>query len=350
MTHDPDGPGCPLPNRDYSRIVLGHGGGGQLSKELIETVFLPEFENAELAELADSAVVELESGSVAVTTDSYVVRPLFFPGGSIGDLAINGTVNDLAMRGANPRVLTAGFIIEEGLELDRLRQIVRDMARSARSAGVRVVAGDTKVVERGSCDGCYVNTAGFGVVPSGVAIGPGRARAGDVVLISGSIADHAMAIMSVRESLGFDAEIRSDTAPLNGLVATMLEVCPEIHVLRDPTRGGLAATLNEIATASRVGIVIRQADVPVRPVVASACEILGFDPLEMANEGKLVCVAPPQYADALVQAMRSHELGRESILIGAIVEDHPRSVVVESPMGSKRILPMPLGEPLPRIC
>ncbi len=266
-----EGWSCPLPLRDHPNIVMGHGGGGKLSADLIQYLFLPAFGNEALNRLGDSTVFSLDGGRVAMSTDSFVVRPLFFPGGNIGELAVNGTVNDIAMSGARPLYLTAGFILEEGLSLAQLGTIVEGMAAAARGAGVQLIAGDTKVVDRGHGDGVYINTSGVGVIPPGVDIGPHRARPGDAVLLSGTIGDHGMAIMSVREGLQFETEIVSDTAPLNGLVEAMLAVAPDVHVLRDPTRGGLASALNEIAQAAKVGVALDERKIPVNPAVHSAC-------------------------------------------------------------------------------
>lgn len=350
----PAGFSCPLPLRDYPHVVMGHGGGGSLSHDLIEHVFLPAFANPLLDRLGDSTVVDLAAslagGRLALSTDSYVVRPLFFPGGSIGDLAVNGTVNDLAMSGARPLYLTAGFIVEEGLPIGDLAEVARRMGAAAARAGVRIVTGDTKVVERGHGDGVYVNTAGVGVVPAGIDIGAEPVRPGDVVIASGTLGDHGMAIMSVREGLEFEAEIVSDTAPLHGLVAAMLAACPEIRVFRDPTRGGVATSLNEIAAAAGLGIEIDEQALPVRPVVAAACEILGLDPLQVANEGKLLAIVPAAAADRVLAAMRGHEHGRDAVPFGRMVDRHPRLVVMRTAIGGTRILPMPLGEQLPRIC
>jgi len=351
----PSGFACPLPLRDYPHVVMGHGGGGALSRDLIEHVFLPAFSNPLLDRLGDSTVLDLGAdllagGRLAVSTDSYVVRPLFFPGGSIGDLAVNGTVNDLAMSGAKPLYLTAGFILEEGLPIGDLAEVARRMGAAAARAGVRVVAGDTKVVERGHGDGVYVNTAGVGVVPAGIDVGVGRVRAGDVVIASGPLGDHGMAIMSVREGLEFEAEIASDTAPLHGLVAAMLAVCPAIRTLRDPTRGGVATSLNEIAAAAGLGIEVDEQAIPVRPVVAAACEILGLDPLQVANEGRLLAIVPAEAAERVLAAMRSHEHGTAATPIGRVVDRHLRMVVMRTAIGGTRIIPMPLGEQLPRIC
>lgn len=346
---------CPTPLRDHPRVILGHGGGGALSHELIEHVFLRAFSNPLLDRLGDSTVLDVAGnlvggGRLAISTDSYVVRPLFFPGGSIGDLAVNGTVNDLAMSGAQPLCLTAGFIIEEGFPIAELAAVVDEMAEAARGAGVRIVTGDTKVVERGHGDGVYINTAGLGIVPAGVAVGAEPIRAGDVVLLSGTIGDHGMAIMSVREGLAFESRIESDSAPLHGLVATMLRACREVRMLRDPTRGGVAASLNEIASLASCGIEIEEAAVPVHPHVASACEMLGLDPLLVANEGKLIAIVPPAAADDVLDAMRAHEHGRRAVRLGRIVAEHPRIVVMKTAIGGTRVIPMPIDEVLPRIC
>lgn len=355
MSLPPSGFACPLPLRDYPHVVMGHGGGGALSRDLIEHVFLPAFSNPLLERLGDSTVVDLVDdlgggGRLALSTDSYVVRPLFFPGGSIGELAVNGTVNDLAMSGAKPLYLTAGFIIEEGLPIGDLAEVARRMGVAAARAGVRIVTGDTKVVERGHGDGVYVNTAGVGVVPAGVMINATPPLPGDVVLASGTLGDHGMAIMSVREGLAFEAAITSDTAPLHGLVAAMLAACPAIRALRDPTRGGAATSLNEIATAANLGIELKEEAIPVRPAVAAACEILGLDPLQVANEGKLLAIVPSDMADAVLAAMRSHEHGRDAVAIGRVIARHPRMVSMRTAIGATRIVPMPLGEQLPRIC
>ncbi|MCC7054847.1 MAG: hydrogenase expression/formation protein HypE [Gemmatimonadaceae bacterium] len=341
---------CPLPLRDYPTIVIGHGGGGQLGNELVEHLFKPAFSNDALDRMADSTVLALPPGRIAYSTDSFVVRPLEFPGGSIGALAVNGTVNDLAMSGARPLYLSAGFILEEGLPMAVLGRIVTDMAAAAREAGVRIVTGDTKVVERGHGDGCYINTSGLGVIADGIDIAPQRAEVGDVVLVSGTIGDHGMAIMSVREGLEFDTTIVSDCASLASLVADMLAVTPDIHVLRDPTRGGLASSLNEIAAASGVGIVIRESALPVLPQVASACEILGMDPVFVANEGKLLAIVPPQHAMDMLAAMRAHPRGANAAIIGEVTASHPGMLVARTAIGAQRVIAMQLGEQLPRIC
>ena len=341
---------CPLPLRDYPHIVMGHGGGGKLSAELVEHVFLPAFRNEQLDALGDSTPLQLPGSRIAVSTDSFVVQPLFFPGGCIGNLAVHGTVNDLAMSGAKPLYLTAGFILEEGLPMGQLIRIVNEMGRSAREAGVTIIAGDTKVVERGHGDGCYINTTGIGILPANQRISIDRARPGDVVLVSGTVGDHGMAVMSVREGLEFESPLFSDSASLAGLVQSMLETCPDIRVLRDPTRGGLATSLNEIAAASRCGIKIDETSVPVNPIVRSACEFFGLDPMLVANEGKLVAIVPAENAESLLATMRAHPMGQNASIIGRIVADANRLVVAKTALGANRIVPMPIGQQLPRIC
>ncbi len=346
---------CPLPLRDYPKIVLGHGGGGKLSNELIENLFLPAFSNETLEKLGDAATIDLngilQNGArLAYSTDSFVVNPLFFPGGNIGDLAINGTVNDVAMSGAKPLFLSAGFIIEEGFEMENLGKIVASMSRAAQLANVSVVTGDTKVVERGKGDGVFINTSGIGIVSGGVNIAPNLAQTGDIVIVSGEIGLHGIAIMSVREGLEFDAPILSDCAPLNGLVAEMLEVTKEIHVLRDATRGGVASVLNEIAKSSNVGIRLQENSLPVPRIVRSACEMLGLDPLYIANEGKLVAILPREYADQMLEKMHSNEFGKKAEIIGEVVAEHAGMVVAKTGIGGTRVVDLQLGEQLPRIC
>ena len=341
---------CPIPLRSHPNIVMGHGGGGKLSAELVEHLFLPAFANDTLASLGDSAQLDVNGARLAFSTDSYVVRPLFFPGGNIGALAVHGTVNDIAMSGAQPLFLSAGFILEEGLPLDQLGVIAESMGAAARVAGVTLVTGDTKVVDKGHGDGVFINTSGFGLIPPGVHIGPDRARPGDVVIVSGALGVHGIAIMSVREGLEFGTVIQSDSAPLNGLVAAMLAVTPEIHVLRDPTRGGLASSLNEIAKASGVGIAYTERKLPVPPDVQAACDILGMDPVYIANEGKLVAMVPPAQAEAVLAAMQAHPLGREAVIIGEVTEQHPGVVVAKTGIGGSRVVDMQVGEQLPRIC
>jgi len=341
---------CPMPLRDYPQIVMGHGGGGKLSADLVEHLFLPAFQNDTLASLADAAHFTIGGQRLAFSTDSYVVRPLFFPGGCIGDLAINGTVNDLSMLGARPLFLSVGMIVEEGLPMATLGSLAERMASAARQAGVQVVTGDTKVVDKGHGDGVYINTSGVGLIPDGVNIAPQNARPGDAILVSGMIGDHGMAIMSVREGLEFESVIESDSAPLNHLVAAMLETTGNIHVLRDPTRGGVASSLNEIAKSANVGMVLDENALPVRPEVAAACELLGMDPLFVANEGKLIAVVPAEDAEALLETMRRHPLGKDAAIIGHVVDAHPGIVVAKTGIGGTRVITMQIGEQLPRIC
>ncbi|WP_145911336.1 hydrogenase expression/formation protein HypE [Kitasatospora viridis] len=329
---------------------MGHGGGGTLSSELVEHVFAPAFGSPELSGFPDSAVLRLGGARLAFSTDSFVVRPLFFPGGSIGDLAVNGTVNDLAMSGAVPAFLSCAFLLEEGVELETVARVAEAIGAAARAAGVRVATGDTKVVESGHGDGVYVNTAGIGLVPDGVDIRPDRAVPGDVVIVSGPIGLHGVAVMSVREGLEFGVRIESDCAPLGGLVAAMLAVTPDLHVLRDPTRGGVAAALNEIAASSSVGVLLQERALPVPPEVANACALLGLDPLYVANEGKLVAFVPREHADAVLAAMLAHPLGAGARIIGECVDAHPGMVVARTAFGATRVVDRPLGEQLPRIC
>jgi hydrogenase expression/formation protein HypE len=341
---------CPLPLRNTPNIVLGHGGGGKLSAELVQHLFLPAFRNHMLAQLGDSAVLNLAGARLAFSTDSFVVRPLFFPGGNIGDLAVNGTVNDIAMSGAQPLFLSAGFILEEGLPLEQLSAIVQSMEAAARRAGVSLVTGDTKVVEKGHGDGVYINTSGIGLIPEGVSPAPDQAQPGDVVIVSGEIGLHGIAVMSVRAGITFETMVESDCAPLNGLVAAMLAATPEIHVLRDPTRGGVASSLNEIAKASQAGIVLEERALPVPAAVRAACELLGLDPLYVANEGKLLAIVPAAVADGLLAAMRRHPLGSGATIIGQVVARHPGMVVARTGIGGTRVVDMQVGEQLPRIC
>ncbi|WP_370326117.1 hydrogenase expression/formation protein HypE [Euzebya sp.] len=347
---DFEGATCPLPLRQFPQVVMGHGGGGKLSAELVEHLFAPAFDSTVLDRLGDSAVLERPAGRIAVSTDSFVVQPLFFPGGDIGQLAVHGTVNDVAMSGAVPQHLTCGFILEEGFGLDQLNAIALSMAAAARHAGVELVAGDTKVVDRGHGDGVYITTTGIGVVPDGVDIGPHRASPGDKVIVSGTLGDHGMAIMSRREGLEFTSEIASDTAALNHVVADLLAAAPDVHVLRDPTRGGLAATLNEIAAAAQVGITYTEALLPVDRLVAAACEMLGMDPVYVANEGKLVAIVPPEQADAALEAIRRHPEGERAAVIGEVVADHPGMVAARTGIGGTRVVDTQIGAQLPRIC
>lgn len=342
---------CPMPLRDSPTIVMGHGGGGAMSGELIEQLFLPAYGEAASADLGDSAVLPLEGGTrLAFSTDSFVVRPMFFPGGSIGDLAVNGTVNDLAMAGATPLFLSTAFILQEGTALADLGRVAQAVGRAARAAGVRLVTGDTKVVDSGSGDGVYVNTAGIGVLPEGVDIRPDRAAVGDAVLVSGDIGLHGVAVMSCREGLEFGTTVTSDTAALHGLVAAMLDTGADVHALRDPTRGGVSATLNEIARASGVGIDLVEQRIPVPQPVKDACGLLGLDPLQVANEGKLLAFVAEEDAERVLDAMRGHPLGAGAQRIGTCVDAHRKMVVARTGLGGTRVVDLPIGEQLPRIC
>jgi len=339
---------APLPARDT--ILLGHGSGGKLSAALIRDIFLPVFQNPALARMDDQAIVNVNGQRLAMTTDSFVVKPLFFPGGDIGSLAVHGTVNDLAMGGATPLFLSAAFIIEEGFSMDELRRVVHSMNRAASEAGVQIVTGDTKVVERGKGDGLFINTTGIGVVRDGVELSADHARPGDKVLLSGSIGDHGIAILAQREGLEFETEIVSDSAALHTLVAEMLSVTREIRCMRDPTRGGVSSTLNEIAQQSRVGIELQESSLPVHEQVQGACELLGLDPLYVANEGKLIAIVPAKVADILLQAMRRHPLGTEAQIIGTVTEKNAGLVTMRTPLGTTRVVDMLAGDQLPRIC
>ncbi|WP_435011586.1 hydrogenase expression/formation protein HypE [Tundrisphaera lichenicola] len=347
---------CPLPRSRYDHILLGHGSGGQLSADLIARVFLPGFGGETLGKLEDSASLRLDSGNgragprLAFTTDSFVVRPLFFPGGDIGRLAVHGTVNDLAVSGARPLYLSAAFILEEGLPLVDLRRIVASMRAACEEAGVSLVTGDTKVVDRGKGDGVFITTAGIGLMPEGRPLSIHSARPGDRILLSGTVGDHGIAIMSVREGLEFETVLESDTAPLHGLARVILDACPETRCMRDPTRGGLASALNELASASGVGVTLDEAAVPLRLEVRGACEMLGLDPLYVANEGKLIAVVPPEDSDRALQAMREHPLGRNASIVGTVVSEHPGMVILKSRVGGERVVTLLSGEQLPRIC
>lgn len=344
------GMSCPTPPVDQLHITLAHGSGGQLTADLVRQLFLPAFNNEYLARLGDQAIVSLNGVRIAFTTDAFVVTPLFFPGGDIGKLAINGTVNDLAMSGAKPLFIAAAFILEEGLAMDELSRIVDSMRQAACEAGVQVVTGDTKVVERGKGDKVFITTTGLGVVDASVGIAADQARPGDKVILSGTIGDHGITILSQRENLQFEGAVTSDTAALHTLVAAMLEVSDQIRCLRDPTRGGVATALNELAVASGVGIDIDEQRIPVKESVKGACEILGLDPLYVANEGKLIAIVAADAAEAVVGAMRRHPLGREARMIGEAVAQHPGVVVLRTAVGGKRVLDVPRGEQLPRIC
>jgi hydrogenase expression/formation protein HypE len=352
---------CPVPQSHYEHILLGHGSGGRLTAELLQSVFLPAFDNRILAALEDQATIELPSprrgeGSgvrgprLAVTTDSFVVRPLFFPGGDIGKLAVHGTVNDLAVGGAVPRFLAAAFILEEGLALADLKRIVASMRAACDAAGVTLVTGDTKVVDRGKGDQVFITTTGIGLVPEGRLLSIRNARPGDKVVLSGTVGDHGIAIMSVREGLEFETVLESDTAPLVGLTETMLQACPAIRCMRDPTRGGVSSALNELASASGVGVRLNEAAIPKRPEVHAACEMLGLDPLYVANEGKLLAVVPPDDAEHVVAAMRRHPLGRDAAVIGEVTAEPRGLVLLRSVVGGERVVTLLAGEQLPRIC
>jgi hydrogenase expression/formation protein HypE len=341
---------CPVPITDYKTVLLAHGGGGRLTQQMIWKMFLPSFRNEFLDPLHDGAVVSFNGVRLAFTTDSYVVNPIVFPGGDIGGLAVNGTVNDLAMCGARPLYLSAAFIIEEGFPMEDLWRVVQSMQAASKKAGVSLVTGDTKVVDRGKGDKIFINTSGVGLVESGVEIHPKRAKAGDQIILNGPIALHGIAILSVREGLEFESPIESDTAALNDLVMTMLDASKAIHVLRDPTRGGLAGVLNEISEQARVGISIVEDRIQIGEEVRGACEILGLDPLYVANEGKLIAFVDSEAADRVLAAMRRHPLGREAAVIGEVVSDHAGTVVMKSRIGGFRVVDMMSGEPLPRIC
>ena len=341
---------CPAPILDHKTVVLGHGSGGKLTHQLIQKMIVPAFQNPILEAQHDGAILPMNGVRIAFSTDSYIVHPIFFPGGNIGDLAVNGTVNDLAMCGAKAQYLSASLIIEEGLPMDDLWQVLSTMRAAAERAGVTLVTGDTKVVDRGKGDKIFVNTSGIGVVPENVNIDPTRASPGDLIILSGPIASHGMAIMSVREGLEFETVIESDTVALNDLVETMLEASSGVHVLRDPTRGGVASVLNEIAERSRVGIRIDESRIPIRADVQGACEVLGLDPLYVANEGKLLAFVSPHEADGVLAAMRRHPLGGEAEIIGEVMADHPQLVVMRTRIGGSRIVDMLSGEQLPRIC
>jgi hydrogenase expression/formation protein HypE len=341
---------CPAPIGEHKQIVLAHGSGGRMTHRLIQQEILPHFGNAHLDLLHDGAILNVNGSKLAFTTDSYVVKPLFFPGGNIGTLAVNGTVNDLAMCGARPLYLSVGFILEEGLPMGQFRRIVQSMREAADAAGVQLVTGDTKVVDRGKGDQIFINTSGVGLIHPMADIRPSRARPGDKILLNGPIAAHGIAIMSVREGLEFETEIQSDTAPLNGLVETLLSANHNIHVLRDPTRGGLASALNEIAEQANVCIRLDETAIPLNEDIKAACEMLGFDPLYVANEGKLLAFVPPAEAQATLSSMRNHAFGREAAIIGEVLEGNPSLVTMKTRIGGTRVVDMLSGEQLPRIC
>jgi hydrogenase expression/formation protein HypE len=356
---------CPLPVAEYDHVLLGHGSGGKLSADLLKQVFLPALGNSVLDALEDQATLDCFNAEavaapglahfkglprLAFTTDSFVVRPLFFPGGNIGELAVHGTINDLAVGGAIPRWLSAAFILEEGFPMADLRRIVASMANACREAEVLLVAGDTKVVDKGAADGMFITTAGIGLVPAGGSLSIRSAQPGDRIIVSGTVGDHGIAIMSVREGIEFETVLESDTAPLHDLTRVMLEACPTIRAMRDPTRGGVSSALNELAAASRVGVKLDEPAFPIRSEVRGACELLGLDPLYVANEGKLLAVVPRGDVDELLTVMRRHPLGRNAAVIGEVVADHPGIVIIRSVIGGERVLALLAGEQLPRIC
>ncbi|MEJ2039356.1 MAG: hydrogenase expression/formation protein HypE [Desulfosarcinaceae bacterium] len=332
------------------KISLDHGSGGKVAHQLTTEVLMPLFDNPILASLHDGAIFELDSGRLAFSTDSFVVDPIFFPGGDIGDLAVNGTVNDVAMCGAVPRYLSMGLILEEGLPMADLKQVLASMRRAMDKAGVQLITGDTKVVPRGAADKIFINTSGIGTLIPGLAVNSNQARPGDVVLLSGTMADHGIAVLTQREGLRFQSSVRSDTAPLNRMVQAMVSRTSEIHVMRDPTRGGVGTALNEIAEQSRVGIVVHEENLPVNQEVQGICELLGFDPLYLANEGKLLCIVPAAEGRAVLEAMRADDHGREACVIGEVVAENPGRVVMQTAIGGRRIIDMLAGEQLPRIC
>jgi hydrogenase expression/formation protein HypE len=341
---------CPVPRESHATVQMAHGGGGRAMRRLIEDVFLTAFGTSGGGPPHDSAVLDLPGGRVAFTTDTFVVSPLIFPGGDIGHLAVYGTVNDLAMAGAKPLALSAGFVLEEGLPMETLRRVVESMRAAAEEVGVRIVTGDTKVVDRGKGDGIFINTAGIGLIPSGVDISPRRVAPGDAILVSGDLGRHGIAIMSVREGLGFEGAIASDCASLAGLVAAMVQADPDIHCLRDLTRGGLAAAMCEIATDAHVGIQLHEASIPVSAPVASACELLGLDPLYVANEGRLVAFVPAEAAEEMLEVMKAHPAAPQPAIIGAVTAEHPGTVQLRNSLGGSRVVDLLSGEQMPRIC
>lgn len=341
---------CPIPVAGGDKVLLGHGSGGRLSAELLQRVFLPAFDNPALRRLDDQAVVDIGGARLAFTTDSFVVKPLFFRGGDIGSLAVYGTVNDLAMGGARPLCLSAAFILEEGFSIEALQCVVSSCRQAAAHAGIEVVTGDTKVVEKGSCDGMFINTSGIGVVPDGVKLSSDQARAGDRVLLSGPIGEHGIAILAQREGLEFDGAVESDSAPLHELVAAMLKFASGIRCMRDPTRGGLSSACNEIAASSHVGMLLEERAIPVREEVHGACELLGLDPLYVANEGKLTAIVDPAVAEQALEVMRRHPLGKDAQIIGTVTDRHPGQVFLRTKIGTTRIVDMLSGDQLPRIC
>lgn len=341
---------CPLPLRRYASLQMGHGSGGRMTQELIEHLFVPAFGHADQASM-DAALFELRAGgTLAITTDSFVVNPLIFPGGDIGSLAIHGTINDLAVSGARPMYFTAGFILEEGLAMETLVMVVQSMAEAARRCGVSVIAGDTKVVERGRCDGLYINTTGIGIMHDGVHLGPQYLKPGDVLLVNGPLGNHGMAILAKRNNLTFEPPLESDSAPLHDIIEEVLAEYPQVHAMRDLTRGGLAAAVNEFAGSANLGITLYEQAIPIESVVANACEVLGFDPLTIANEGRFIAIVPKEIAESVLAAMKALRDGHGAAIIGEVTSEHTGIVVGRNAFGGERVIPMPAGELLPRIC
>ena len=341
---------CPVPLSHNQQIIMAHGSGGKMGADLIAKTFLPAFDNAALRAGDDGAVFDVDFGKLAISTDSHVVTPLFFPGGDIGHLSVCGTVNDVSMMGAKPLYLSVGFILEEGLSMETLQKVVASMQSAAKEANVQIICGDTKVVQRGKADGIYINTTGVGVVRPGSVINGSQAKPGDLVILNGPIGDHGIAVLGARGDLGFETDVVSDSAPLNHLISAMMDVSNNIHVLRDPTRGGLATTLNEIANQSNVGIILNEMSIPVRPAVASVCEMLGFDPLYIANEGKLVVIVSREDAQKVLEVMRKTKYGEDACVIGEVLSTPEKRVIMKTAIGSTRVVDVLMGEILPRIC
>ncbi len=345
------GPVCPIPISQHKQIMLGHGSGGKMSQDLIEGQFLPQFDNPTLRAGNDAGVVTIDKNTrLAISTDSHVVWPLFFPGGDIGKLAVCGTVNDVAMMGAQPLYLTAGFMLEEGLDIEILQKVIASMKNSAQEAGVQIIAGDTKVLQKGGADALFINTSGIGILRTGINVSGHLAKPGDQVILSGTIGDHGIAVLEARNELGFQTDIQSDIAPLNHLVKDMLSASNQIHVLRDPTRGGAATSLNEIARQSNVGILIYEERIPVKPAVTAACEMLGFDPIYVANEGKLIAIVAAEDANKVLTVMKRSTYGEDAVIIGEILAHPPERVLMQTTLGTKRVIDVLAGELLPRIC
>ncbi len=343
-------PTCPIPSQQYDHIVMAHGGGGRMTHHLIKDIFYPAFQNQWLSQAHDGATISLPSSRIAMTTDSFVIDPIIFPGGNIGDLAINGTVNDLLCCGATPLYLSVAFIIEEGLPLATLTEVVNSMRQAAQSAGVSIVTGDTKVVEHGKCDRLFINTTGVGVVPENINIGTHRVTPGDAVIVTGNVGNHGVCILSTRDSLGFEGEVHSDTAALTSMVSNLLASVPDVHILRDPTRGGLSSTLNEIVESANVSIEINEEEIPVEKEVRAACDLLGLDPLYIANEGVLIVILPDEYAQQALQSIHNDPHGSHARIIGHVTGNDKAEVVLKLPLGQTRLLDMLSGEQLPRIC